>query len=243
MHWVGSSFKCWLLIEGAVPLVAIFIATVGATSIKSARVGCSVKSLRSGLLEALPFALFLSYCLVPSVSTTVFQSWACIAYEFDGHYDKNVVYYYYLRKDLHVQCSDGAFSSLHHDAITSTASFLLAVWPVGIVVLCAVTLLPCRRSLVAHVITPLSRATRFLHHDYKVDWFFWELLELVRRTVLLGWVIFIFDADRTFLRLVMALLFSVAALALLLSLKPYACTALSRPNRQCSQSPAAPRCV
>ena len=86
--------------------------------------------------------------------------------------------------------------------------------------MCAVALLPCRRSLDAHVITPLNRATRFLHRDYRVDLFFWELLELVRRTVLLGWVIFIFDTDRAFLRLVTALLLSVAALALLLSLNP-----------------------
>jgi len=84
----------------------------------------------------------------------------------------------------------------------------------------AVALLPCRSSLNAHHITPLNRATKFLHHDYKVDWFAWELLDLNRRTILVGWVIKIFNTDQSFLRLVTALLFSIAALVLLLSLYP-----------------------
>jgi len=220
VHWVGSSFKCWLLLEGVVPLVAILIAAVGASSVKCARFGWSVNNLYIGLLEALPFALFLSYCLVPSVSTAIFQSWACIAYEFDGRDLRSVSYEFYLRKDLHVRCSDGVFSNPEHDAIAKTASFLVAVWPVGMVVMCAVALLPCRRTLDAHVVTPLNRATRFLHRDYRVEWFAWELLELVRRTVLIGWVIFIFDTNHAFLRLVTALLLSIAVLALLLSAYP-----------------------
>jgi len=70
--------------------------------------------------------------------------------------------------------------------------------------------------------TPLHIATRFLHRDYKVDWFAWELIELNRRNVLVGWVLFIFDTDHAFIRLVVALLLSVASLALLLSIYPCA---------------------
>ena len=220
MPWVGSSFKCWLLIEGVVPLVAIFIATVGFTSIKSARLGWSVENVRSGSLKALPFALFLSYCLVPTVSKTIFQSWSCIAYEFDGSDVNSASYQSYVRKDLYVRCSGDGFSDPEHDAILRTASILLAVWPVGMVFMCALVLLMCRGSLDAHVVTPLNRATKFLHRDYKVDWLAWELLDINRRTFLIGWVIYIFDTDKAFLRLVTALLLSIAALALLLSVYP-----------------------
>ena len=88
------------------------------------------------------------------------------------------------------------------------------------VLLYTVVLLPCRRPLRARVQTPLIEATRFLHKDYHVDYFYWELLELVRRTVLIGWVLLI-PTDKTFLRLVVAKLLSVASLAVLLSVSPY----------------------
>lgn len=81
-------------------------------------------------------------------------------------------------------------------------------------------LLPCRRKLHAHIPTPLTQATRFLHKDYKIDYFYWELCELSRRNVLVGWVLLIPTED-TFLRLVFALLLSIASFALLLSIHPY----------------------
>ena len=89
------------------------------------------------------------------------------------------------------------------------------------VFLYAVVLLPCRGPLHNRIQTPLTRATRFLHKDYKVDYFAWELIELTRRNLLVGWVLLI-PADKTFLRLVFALLLSIASLTLLLSVDPYA---------------------
>ena len=142
-------------------------------SIKRARLGWSGKNVHEGLLKALPFALFLSYCLVPTVSKTIFQSWSCIAYEFDGSNVNRALFQSYLRKDLYVRCSGGGFSDPEHDAIKSTASILVAIWPIGIVVMCAVVLLLCRRSLNAHFVTALNRSARFLHRDYRVEWFAW----------------------------------------------------------------------
>ena len=55
-----------------------------------------------------------------------------------------------------------------------------------------------------------------------MEWFAWELLELNRRTFLIGWVILIFDTKEEFLRLVAALLVSIASLTLLLIMCPYA---------------------
>ena len=97
----------------------------------------------------------------------------------------------------------------------------VAVWPVGTVVLYAAALLPCRTNLSKRIQTPLTRATRFLHKDYKVEYFFWELLELNRRNALVGWVLLI-PTEKTFLRLVIGLLGSIMMLTLLLSVDPYA---------------------
>jgi hypothetical protein len=54
----------------------------------------------------------------------------------------------------------------------------------------------------------------------RVEYFYWEILELVRRTILIGWVLMLPD-DRVFLRLVVATLLSVGSLTLLLSTRPY----------------------
>ena len=82
-------------------------------------------------------------------------------------------------------------------------------------------LLPCRRDLHAHVQTTLTQETRFLHKDYKIDYFYWELLEQNRRNVLVGWLLLI-PTEKTFLRLVFGLLSSIMMLTLLLSVNPYA---------------------
>ena len=58
-------------------------------------------------------------------------------------------------------------------------------------------------------------------YSYKTEYFFWEIFELLRRTVLVGWLLLI-KSDKTFFRLVFALLISISSLTLLLSSYPYA---------------------
>ena len=65
-----------------------------------------------------------------------------------------------------------------------------------------------------------QRASLLPVASYKTDYYFWEMVELVRRTILVGWMNLI-PTDKTFLRLVVALLVSVASLTLLLSISPY----------------------
>ena len=226
MTWLGSSFRSWLLIKGVVPLLAIFVAMLGAISMHCRQLGWSAKDLYIGALRSLPFALFLSYCLVPSVSKSIFQSWSCIAFEVDGRDVQRISYQTFLRSDLSVRCSEYGFSNTEHNTIKAIASVLLAIWPVGMVVMCAAALLPCRTSLRAHKLTPLNRATKFLHQDYRTSWFAWELLDINRRTFLVGWVIFVFDTYNVFLRLVAASLLSTTATIVLLSIYPWA-----RPRR------------
>lgn len=203
------------------PVFVMLLAVIGAPILSCARRGWSGRNLYVGFLQALPFVLVVSYCLVPSVSKTIFQSWSCTAYQFDGKDLKNIVYQSFLRKDLSVRCSEFGYSNSEHDAIKRNASVLLAIWPVGMVVMYAVILLFLRNSVRSRKLTPLMRATKFLHRGYKADWFAWELVDLNRRTVLIGWVIIIFDSDRSFLRLVTALLLSIASLTLLFSTYPY----------------------
>ena len=216
----ASGFRSWLLIKGLVPLVVIGVAVIRSTVVNVTQLGWSSKNLKIGALQALPLALLLSFSFCPSVSMSIFQSWLCKEYEFDGRDAQSVTTHKFLLEDLSIRCSDSSFKGAEHDTITSMAFIFIFIWPVGMVVLFGATLLPCRSKLHANIRTPLVDATKFLHRDYRVDCFYWELVELVRRTILVGWVLLI-PTDKTFLRLVVALLLSVTSLAVLLSASPY----------------------
>ena len=216
----GSSFRAWLLVKGISPLVVILVAVIGTTAVESARLGWSRKHIYKGVLRALPLALFISFCFVPSVSMSIFQSWLCVEYQFDGRDEDSVTSHSFLRSDLSIRCSSDGVSDPEYDTITSIAFALIWVWPVGMVLLYVAALLPCRRSIRAHIQTPLTHATTFLTRDFNPEYFWWELIELLRRTVLIGWVLF-FPAEKTFLRLVAGLLVSITSLTLLLSVHPY----------------------
>ena len=217
----SSTFRLWLLVKGLTPLLIVLLVTLGRIAIKCAQFGCSRQSLVAGVFAAMPLALITSFLFVPSVSTTIFQSFLCTEYQFDGSDEKSISSYSYLSSDLRVRCSEGGHNDAEHDAIKSIAAVLICIWPVGMVALYAIALTPARASLLARIHTPLVRGTRFLHNEYTVECFYWEIIELVRRTFLVGWVLFIFSSEQAFLRLVVALLLSVVSFALLLIIRPY----------------------
>ena len=169
----GSSFRAWLLIKGLAPLVAIVVPLVGATVIKCFRLGGTLKNVCSGMLQAVPHALFISFCLVPSVSATIFESWLCVEYQDDGSalyredgsHLSSISMRFFLSSDLRLQCPEHGFSNAEHVTIKAIASIFVAIWPVGFVAMYTLALLPCRSSLRGHVQTPLVRATRFLHSE------------------------------------------------------------------------------
>ena len=215
-----TSLPAGLVIKGLLPLFFILVVMAFYSARKAVRLGWSVRNLYLGGLESLPLALIIAFAACPSISSSIFQSWLCVEYQYDGSNEDDVSFYGYLRSEVSIRCSDSNYADSEHDTITSIAYALIFVWPVGMVVVFAAVLLPCRHPLHSRTQTPLTRATRFLHKDYHVDYFYWEIVELFRRTVLVGWVLLI-PNEKMFLRLVVALLLSIASLALLLSVSPY----------------------
>lgn len=124
----GSSFRSWLLVKGITPLLLIFAAVVGATIFRSTHLGWSRKSLLNGSLQAMPLALLLSFGFCPSVTMSIFQSFLCVEYQYDGRDDRSITTHQYLREDLRVRCTYGSFSSSEYDTIGSIAYVLIAIW-------------------------------------------------------------------------------------------------------------------
>ena len=151
------------------------------------------------------------FAFVPSVSATIFKAWSCQRF---GNTPTEPIDY--MREDLSIEC----YKSAAHKEVVEVAIVLLILWPIGALAICAVLLRAARRPILARTPNRLVRATAFLHRDYHPECFYWELIELVRRTFLTGWVL-LFDESRSFVRILVGLMISVAIFTLTLIRRPY----------------------
>ena len=107
-----------------------------------------------------------------------------------------------------------------HTDIKILAAFLLILWPVGSLVLFTLLAVACFKALQRKMPTALTRATAFLHTEYKTRWCWWEVLELLRKIVLVG-MILVIPERRSFLRFVVATLICSVYVVVLAVVKPY----------------------
>ena len=213
---LASGFLGNLIINCVSPFVLVMLCFFCFVGKRLARLRSSpCKVIAEGLLDSLPLGLLVSFCFVASTSAKVFQASSCVAYKYDVD-----TYHSFLRVDLSVRCSDADHTSEEHKTIMAFAWVFVGIWPVGIVLLYAALLLLCRNAILRRTPTRLTRAMRFLTRDYTTECYYFEILELVRRTALVGWVLLV-PVEQSFLRLVIALLISIVFLLVLLSLRPY----------------------
>ena len=95
-------------------------------------------------------------------------------YEFEGNQG-------YLVADVSIVCG----SSKHRDA-QSIAWAAIFLYQIGLFALNGTLLFCAREAILLQKPTPLSRATAFLHREYLTTMYFWELMEMARRFLLVG---------------------------------------------------------
>ena len=166
-------------------------------------------AVRTGLQRVLPLTLFLSFLVVPSVSTRVFKAFLCEPIKYSEDEVRR-----YLRADLTLVCD-----SSEHDETTAAAYLFIAMWPVGIPLLYLILLALSRKAIRDRVPTTLSSATAFLWGDYLRSAFWWEPFEMCRKLILSAWVLMIKD-DAEHARALVALLTSVVFLVLHTVVRP-----------------------
>ena len=98
------------------------------------------------------------------------------------------------------------------DRIRAWAWAFIAVWPFGMPIVFGSLVLRCRRDIITHQPTTLSRATGVLWREYLDVYCLWEVAELLRRVTLTGFLLLI---DHEFMRLLAALLISILFLCVL----------------------------
>jgi len=145
----------------------------------------------------------LFFFVYPIVTRLAFGAFSC--YDFDeGHW---------LKADVSIRC----FSDRHHSA-RWLASVAIVIYPIGLLLLNSSLLFFARHAILHSQPTPLSRAIAFLYRDYEVHMFWWEVVEMVRRFVLVGLMVLM---QGTMVQLAVGIFLSAAFLLLQLLARPY----------------------
>ncbi|CAN0046228.1 unnamed protein product, partial [Phaeothamnion confervicola] len=161
--------------------------------------------------------LTLTFLIYSTVSTAVFQTFACDDLRGAGAAQ-------YLRADYSIQCYTPT-----HTVYMTYAAFMALVYPIGIPLVYGWMLWAQRRRIAVSRATmpeaerladPTIRMTRFLWQPYKREVFWWELFECVRRLCLTGVLVFILPGTPG-QQSAWATVFSVAGLAAVFYFLPH----------------------
>ena len=120
-----------------------------------------------------------------------------------------------MRLDASIECGTD-----EHGSVTELAFGLIALWPAGSLILFISLLVACYKPLQAKRPNALTRATTFLHREYKATFYWWEAVELARKLVLTGFVLLI-PEERAFVRLVVATLICSFYAVVLAVVRPF----------------------
>ena len=124
-------------------------------------------------LAAAPAVLRLLFVMYPVVTREAFEAFSC--YDFDDGRR-------WLRTDVSIECGSEA-----HKTAQRIAMAAIIIYPCGLPMAFGMLLLCARRSILSR--TPndsLKSAITFLHREYKTEFYLWELVEMVRRFLLVG---------------------------------------------------------
>ncbi|CAN0382790.1 unnamed protein product [Ectocarpus sp. 12 AP-2014] len=142
--------------------------------------------------------LLLTFLVYSSVSSTVFQTFACETLDDDVEY---------LRADYRIHCTD-----TKHQAFEVYAAIMIVVYPVGIPLLYAFLLFQRRHVLAdAGADKTVALSISGLWEPYRPERFYYEVVECGRRVMLTGVVVFIFpnDAAQIAITILLTLFFSL----------------------------------
>ena len=186
----------WSATPAILVLVILCVSAVVAASSRE-RYSSVWHAGRHCLLLASPSALRLLFLIYPTVTRQAFRAFPC--YEWDADEESNE-YGSYLRADVGINCGSAAYRRVGTVAVATIAAYSVGCFA-GFAVLLA------RARPDKHPNRQLSLAICFLHSEYRPEYFFWELMEMLRRFVLVG--VFVVIEQGSVEQLAYATLFSI----------------------------------
>lgn len=124
-------------------------------------------SYRSGIRQAawvgtqksIPSALILTFVLLPSRATLIFETFKCDRFLYD---DNTGEVKRYLGHDYSNSCDSESY-----DASVTVALWLLVIWPIGVPLMYARLLWMARDALRTGAMTAMKTSISFLYRDYR----------------------------------------------------------------------------
>jgi len=126
--------------------------------------------------KALPAALMSLFVLYPKVTFVAFEGFPC--YEFKV---SNTKTRRFLRTDVSIDCDSDQWNEVGLLAWTA-----IVIYPIGLLAATAVMLWIASSSIADGRKTQFSSAISFLYSEYNVATFWWELMEMLRKFLLVG---------------------------------------------------------
>jgi len=164
---------------------------------------------RAPLTAALPFLLYWTFLIYPSVSSRGFRALApCDCFEYIGADTHRTCF---LRTDYEELCYSEAISSAESSALVAAAWLAITLYALGVPLLYAVLLLGQRKAL--------DKALGFLTKDYTPHARWWELVEVARKLLFTGFLALVDPGSLT--QMYLAVTCSLLSLVLQLLVRPY----------------------
>ena len=166
-----GSFFDQLLFLVLLPGVLVLLTLVCSLGIE-VRTEREAASLKAGTIRALPYLLYILFFAFPLVSSRAFQALECEDFFYDGTGKATR----FLRADYSLDCDDAEYRQ-----VSDLAWLAIALYPVGVPVLYLTLLLCARKAIRTEQPTALSRSLTFLHQDYELSMYWWEMVDISKK--------------------------------------------------------------
>ena len=211
----------WPIIAIAVtPLVGLFLALLFKHTTPHEMWALGLRRGERSIIDtvllsyAMPLALLVLFFAFPQVTALAFRMFEpCTTFTDEmGETQRFLVSY---RKHYAVTCPSSELT-----AAQSIAWVAIILYPVGVIVLCALLLYFGRSTLLLEEEgTPYTRSIAFLHAPFRPTFFYFDLLELSKKLLLIGFASLIEPGSLT--QMMVAVLISLLFLVLHLQSLPY----------------------
>ena len=145
--------------------------------------------------------LFLVYPLIANVA---FEAFSC--HDFEGNP---------LIVDVRIAC----YTDEYYSGVFTLAIAAVSFWAFGLVIVNGTFLVCARKDLLRHRETTFTKAVGFLHADYDPSFYWWELVEMLRRLLLVG--IFVLFRRGSITQLFVATIFTAFYALVQVQANPY----------------------
>ncbi|KAL3921489.1 MAG: hypothetical protein SGPRY_004887 [Prymnesium sp.] len=165
---------------------------------------------RAELVEcSAPYLLLLLFLTYPLITRVAFDGFSCYIFK-----ENESTASAWLKTDVNIKCH----TSPEHSSAQALAIVAIILYPVGLMLLTGTFLYRARAAIRSQKPTFLSKAIDFLHREYEPHLYWWELVETLRRFVLVGLMVLFQDS---IMQLIVATILSAIFLLLQVQVSPY----------------------